>query len=58
MFVLDAIDVSGVDQQLAADHFTEKALRVVLQSAVEAGLYGSRSIETEHMLLGLFRDEN
>jgi Clp amino terminal domain, pathogenicity island component len=40
------------------ERFTEKARRVVFFARYEASQYGSHSIETEHMLLGLLREDN
>lgn len=37
--------------------FTEKARRVIFFARFEASQYGSPSIETEHMLLGLLRED-
>jgi uncharacterized protein (TIGR02246 family) len=39
------------------ERFTEKARRVVFFARFEASQYGSPSIETEHLLLGLFRED-
>jgi hypothetical protein len=40
------------------ERFTEKARRVVFFARYEAGQYGSPFIETEHLLLGLLREDN
>jgi Clp amino terminal domain, pathogenicity island component len=40
------------------ERFTEKARRVIFFARYEASQYGSQSIETEHMLLGLLRQDN
>ena len=40
------------------ERFTEKARRVVFFARYEAGQYGSPYIETEHLLLGLLREDN
>jgi hypothetical protein len=40
------------------ERFTEKARRVVFFARYEASQYGSHSIETEHMLLGLLREDS
>jgi ClpA/ClpB-like protein len=40
------------------ERFTEKARRVVFFARYEAGNYGSRCIETEHLLLGLLREDS
>src|SRR5579872_1196506 len=37
------------------ERFTERARRVVFFARFEAGNYGNRQIETEHLLLGLLR---
>jgi len=39
------------------ERYTEKARRVVFFARFEAGTYGSRYIETEHLLLGLLRED-
>ncbi len=39
------------------ERYTEKARRVVFFARYEAGNYGSRYIETEHLLLGLLRED-
>lgn len=38
--------------------FTEKARRVIFFARYEAGNYGSHYIETEHLLLGLLREDH
>ncbi|HKN76358.1 MAG TPA: SgcJ/EcaC family oxidoreductase [Candidatus Acidoferrum sp.] len=40
------------------ERFTEKARRVIFFARYEASQYGSMSIETEHLLLGLFREDH
>jgi Clp amino terminal domain, pathogenicity island component len=40
------------------ERFTEKARRVIFFARFEASQYGSPFIETEHMLLGLLREDN
>jgi ATP-dependent Clp protease ATP-binding subunit ClpC len=39
------------------DRYTEAARRVLFFARYEAGLLGSAEIESEHVLLGLVRDE-
>lgn len=39
------------------ERFTEKARRVVFFARFEASQFGSRAIETEHLLLGLLRED-
>jgi len=39
------------------ERFTEKARRVIFFARFEASQYGSQYIETEHLLLGLLREE-
>ncbi|HYL69320.1 MAG TPA: SgcJ/EcaC family oxidoreductase [Candidatus Limnocylindria bacterium] len=39
------------------ERFTEKARRVIFFARYEASQYGSPYIETEHLLLGLFRED-
>src|ERR1700737_1732267 len=39
------------------ERFTEKARRVIFFARYEASHYGSPEIETEHLLLGLLREE-
>ena len=39
------------------ERFTEKARRVIFFARYEASQYGSMTIETEHLLLGLFRED-
>lgn len=39
------------------ERFTEKARRVIFFARYEASHYGSREIDTEHLLLGLIREE-
>ena len=38
------------------ERYTEKARRVVLFARFEASQYGSQYIDTEHLLLGLMRE--
>ncbi len=40
------------------ERYTEKARRVIFFARYEASQYGSMSIETEHLLLGLFREDH
>jgi ATP-dependent Clp protease ATP-binding subunit ClpC len=40
------------------ERFTEKARRVIFFSRYEASQYGSHYIETEHLLLGLLREDH
>jgi hypothetical protein len=40
------------------ERFTEKARRVIFFARYEASQYGSQTIETEHMLLGLLREDS
>jgi hypothetical protein len=44
-------------EQIMFERFTEKARRVIFFARFEASQYGSQYIETEHLLLGLFREE-
>ena len=37
--------------------YTEKTRRVIFFAGYEAGLYGSSSIESEHLLLGVMRED-
>src|ERR1700741_1393799 len=39
------------------ERYTEKARRVILFARYEASQYGSPYIETEHLLLGLLRED-
>lgn len=39
------------------ERYTEKARRIIFYAREEASQYGSRSIETEHLLLGLLRED-
>ena len=39
------------------EKYTEKARRVIFFARYEAGEFGSNSIETEHLLLGLLRED-
>src|SRR6266849_459685 len=39
------------------ERYTEKAKRVILFGAYEARQFGSPSVETEHLLLGLLRED-
>jgi len=39
------------------ERFTEKARRVIFFARYEASQYGSHHIETEHLLLGLVRED-
>src|ERR1700758_1139956 len=39
------------------ERYTEKARRVIFFARYEAGQYGSPLIETEHLLLGLLRED-
>src|SRR6516165_9530799 len=52
----------GVDNAKGAPHFmfelyTEKARRVIFFARAEASQFGSPYIETEHLLLGLLRED-
>jgi ATP-dependent Clp protease ATP-binding subunit ClpC len=38
------------------EHYTEAARRIIFFARFEASVLGSRSIETEHLLLGLIRE--
>lgn len=40
------------------ERYTERARRVIFFSRYEASQFGSTTIETEHMLLGLLREDN
>jgi Clp amino terminal domain, pathogenicity island component len=40
------------------ERFTEKARRVIFFARYEASQHGSQGIETEHLLLGLLREDN
>jgi uncharacterized protein (TIGR02246 family) len=40
------------------ERYTEKARRVIFFARYEASQYGSMTIETEHLLLGLFREDH
>lgn len=40
------------------EHYTERAIRVIQFARYEATQFGSRTIETEHLLLGLIREGN
>lgn len=40
------------------ERYTEKARRVIFFARYEASQYGSKYIETEHLLLGLFREDH
>lgn len=40
------------------EHYTERAIRVIQFARYEATQLGSRTIETEHLLLGLIREGN
>src|SRR2546422_6177979 len=39
------------------ERYTERARRVILFARYEASQFGSTTIETEHLLLGLFRED-
>jgi ATP-dependent Clp protease ATP-binding subunit ClpC len=39
------------------ERYTERARRVIFFARYEASNYGSRYIETEHLLLGLLRED-
>jgi ATP-dependent Clp protease ATP-binding subunit ClpC len=45
----------GVDWMF--ERYTENAKRVIFFGRYEASQHGSREIETEHLLLGLFRGD-
>ena len=47
----------GIDSGIMFDRYTERARRVIFFARYEAGQYGSASIETEHILLGLSRED-
>jgi ATP-dependent Clp protease ATP-binding subunit ClpC len=40
------------------EKYTEKARRVIFFARYEASQFGSSRIETEHLLLGLLREDN
>jgi ATP-dependent Clp protease ATP-binding subunit ClpA len=40
------------------ERYTEKARRVIFFARYEASQYGNPHIETEHLLLGLFREDH
>jgi uncharacterized protein (TIGR02246 family) len=40
------------------ERYTEKARRAIFFARYEASQYGSKTIETEHLLLGLFREDH
>src|ERR1051326_5188706 len=40
------------------ERYTERARRVIFFARYEASQFGSTTIETEHMLLGLIREDN
>ena len=40
------------------ERYTEKARRVIFFARYEASQYGSMTIETQHLLLGLFREDH
>ena len=40
------------------ERYTERARRVIFFARYEASQLGSRTIETEHLLLGLIRENN
>jgi hypothetical protein len=45
------------DVKLMFERYTEKARRVVFFARYEASQFGSPYIETEHLLLGLLRED-
>src|SRR5258708_36209909 len=45
------------DRSAMFERFTEKARRAVFFARYEASQYGNPSIETEHLLLGLWRED-
>jgi hypothetical protein len=47
----------GYDEPLMFERYTEQARRVLFFSRYEASQFGSISIETEHLLLGLIRED-
>jgi ATP-dependent Clp protease ATP-binding subunit ClpC len=44
-------------EQNMFERYTEKARRVIFFARYEASQYGSSSIESEHLLLGLMRED-
>jgi len=44
-------------KQAVFERYTEKSRRAVFFARFEASRYGSRYIETEHLLLGLLRED-
>ena len=40
------------------EHYTENAKRTIFFAKCEAGQWGSREIDPEHILLALLRDED
>ena len=49
-------NLKGQDNQLF-ERYTEKARRVLFFGRYEASQYGSSHIRTEHLLLGIFRED-
>src|SRR5665213_2627832 len=49
--------VAGVEGENVFERYTEKARRVIFFARYEASQYGSPYIETEHLLLGLMRED-
>jgi ATP-dependent Clp protease ATP-binding subunit ClpC len=43
--------------QAMFERYTEKARRVIFFARYEASQFGSQAIETEHLLLGLLRED-
>jgi hypothetical protein len=53
-----AWDIDSSSRTVMFQRFTEKARRVIFFARYEAGNYGSHYIETEHLLLGLLREDH
>jgi len=47
----------GIDSRIMFERYTEKARRVIFFARYEASQYGSPVIDTEHILLGLLRED-
>src|SRR5258708_8467451 len=50
-------DPRGRSELIVFERYTEKARRVIFFARYEASQYGSPYIETEHLLLGLMRED-
>src|SRR5437667_5278894 len=49
--------LTGIGSLHMFERYTERARRVIFFARYEASMYGSTTIETEHLLLGMMRED-